>query len=326
MKNRVIRMAFCLVLGGALLWLLPSTGFSQIVNVNCNGGETIQAAINAATSPVTISVTGTCEENLLINEFHDYLRLVVPTGQTATIGGQNPGLPTIAILGKGVTIGHPVSGDPDNLLKGSLTIKGNFDGIQVIRGGTAFIEFITIKETGRHGIIVAMNSFAHIVNSTIQGNQEDGVVVDTNSLVRIGIRSSADSAAIANTIEGNANGVTVARSSTAQIVGNTIRNNSNDGIRVAKVSQADISNNVIEGNGRNGILVTQNSGVNLGRDTGDTIFDLPNSSTVPNGAYGLQCEIGGYADGRLGTLNGGAQKGAKGATSFTKDCIDSLLP
>lgn len=324
MKKRMKKLVCCLVIVGALLWFLPSIGLTQIINVNCDLNESIQATINTATSPVTISVTGTCNENLIINEFHDYLRLSVPTGQTATIIGTDSSRPAITIIGRGITIGHPIGNFSD--LKGNLTIKGNYDGIQVIRGGTAFIESITIEEAGRHGIIVAMNSFAHVVGSTIRNNIGDGIVVDTNSLARIGIRSSADTVAIPNMIQYNDNGVTVARSSTAQIVGNSIQNNFNDGVRVARLSQADISNNAIDGNGKDGIFVTQNSGVNLGRDTGTTILELPNSTGLVNGAYGLRCEIGGYADGRLGTLNGGAQKGAKGATSFTKDCIDSLIP
>jgi hypothetical protein len=320
MKKRMIKMACCLVLGGALLWLLPSTGFSCEVKIGSTTYTSIQAAIDAATPYQTIQVSGTCTgvelagtsdnpRNLFISELKDYINLVGP----AIINGNLGQGPTITTIGKGIRIK-------------ALTITGDYDAIQVIRGGTAFIEDNLIQNTGRHGVVVAMNSFAHLLGNAIQGNAEDGVVVDTNSLVRIGIRSSADSAATPNTIQDNLNGVTVARSSTAQIVGNEIRNNSNDGIRVAKVSQADISGNVIERNGRNGILVTQNSGVNLGRDTGDTIFDLPNYSAVLNGVYGLQCEIGGYADGRLGTLNGGVKKGPKSATSFTKDCIDSLIP
>ena len=322
MEKRMIKKACCLVFGGALLWLLPSIGMSQC-NVTSSGGysgNSIQDAINSATSPVQISVTGTCAENLLINESKDYLCLSVPNGDTATIQGTDSTKPTITIIGRGITIGRLIN---STNLQGNLTIKGNYDGIQVIRGGTAFIEYITIEETGRNGIVVAMNSFAHIVGSSIQNNPVDGIVADTGSLVRIGIRTTADSTARPNIIQGNANGVTVVRSATAQVVGNTIQNNSSDGVRVLRVSQADISNNTINGNGRYGILVTQNSGVNLGRDTGDTIFDSPNTTTVGNSVKGLSCSIGGYADGRLGTLNG---VGKHNATEFTKDCIDSLIP
>ena len=87
-------------------------------------------------------------------------------------------------------------------------------------------------------------------------------------------------------------------------MGNTISENGGDGTRVARASQADISDNTIDGNSGNGILVTQNSGVNLGNDTGETIFDLPNTTTLKNGHFGLKGTIGGYADGRLGILDG----------------------
>jgi hypothetical protein len=67
---------------------------------------------------------------------------------------------------------------------------------------------------------------------------------------------------------------------------------------VIRASQADISDNTIDDNGQNGIFVSQGSGFNLGNDTGNTIFDLPNSGI--NGAIGLSCSIGGYVDGVKG--------------------------
>lgn len=81
---------------------------------------------------------------------------------------------------------------------------------------------------------------------------------------------------------------------------------------VTPISHADISNNTINSNGEDGIEVIENSGVNLGNDSGDTIFDLPNDTTVgsENGTaggdpdFGIRCFINSYANGRLGTLNG----------------------
>ncbi len=91
---------------------------------------------------------------------------------------------------------------------------------------------------------------------------------------------------------------------------------------VGSVSHAQISNNAINGNSQNGFFVTQNSGVTLGSDAGSTIYDLPNTTTINNGGEGLKCTIGGYADGRIGTLNGSGPN----PTSFTKNCINSLIP
>ena len=310
MKKRMMRITSGLVFGGTLLCLLPSIGLCQDCSALLFAGgpqgtlyPSIQAAINSASSFATIVVTGTCSENLMVNESKNYISLTGP----ATISGTGPA-PTISIIGKGITVQN-------------LTINGGGDGIQVVRGGTAFIENNSI-ETGGNGIILAFNSYAHIRGNIIQNNLRDGIVVADNSFARIGIRSNADVLAIPNTIQGNSYGVTVARSSSAQIIGNTISSNTEDGVRVTKVSQADISSNTIDENGRNGILVEQNSGVNLGRDEGETIFDSPNTSVVGNGAYGLSCDTGGYADGRLGTLDG---VNRKAASRFTKYCVDSLV-
>ena len=316
MNKRMMKITFGLAFGGAFLWLLPSIGLSQIPPCTASvGGNTygkIQDAINLTTSPYpTISVTGVCNENLIINELKDYIRLTVPPGGTATITGTNPSMPAITIIGKGITVEK-------------FTINGAQDGIQVVRGGTAFIENNISIETGGYGIVLAFNSYAQIRGNNIQNNPRGGIVVTYNSFARIGFRSNSNKDPVPNFIQGNAFGVLVGSSSSAQIIGNTISSNTEDGVRVSKVSQADISDNDIDGNGRNGILVEQNSGVNLGRDTEVTFFDHPNRSDEEgNGAYGLRCDTGGYADGRLGTLDG---VGKKTATYFAKSCVDSLIP
>jgi parallel beta-helix repeat protein len=147
-----------------------------------------------------------------------------------------------------------------------------------------------------------------------------GIVVDGNSSAYIGIPGHYATVASPNTIEDNrVGGIYVGGSSDAYIVGNTISYNTDNGIVVSRVSHAYISDNTINRNGQNGILVSQNSGVNLGRDTGTTIFDLPNTTTLKNGDKGLMCSSGGYMDGRRGTLNG-----ARGRVIHDGTCIDSL--
>jgi parallel beta-helix repeat protein len=271
----------------------------------------IQAAINLSPNPYTqINISGNCsvDHYIFISELKDYLTLA--GNPSATITGTNANEPVILTIGRGIRIKN-------------LLISGGLDAIQVTRGGTAFIETNTIQEAGRYGIVISTNSYAYLWDNTIINNAVDGVIVVDSSTATIGIQSSTDEVAHPNVISGNQNGITLARSSSARIVGNTIMNNSNDGIRISKVSQADISNNRIQANGGSGIFVTQNSGVNLGRDTGATIFDLPNFSDASNGTYGVSCSIGGYADGRLGTLKGNNKKNT---TNFSGDCINSLIP
>jgi parallel beta-helix repeat protein len=328
MEKIKITKLFILVALGAFLWLLPSTGLSQSCSAIVVGGVpgqtfgTIQAAINSLGNNAlyrTINVTGTCNESVTISP--DKNGITLNGGGVAIINGQDPFTPnlaiaTVTILGRQATIT-------------GFNITGGIDGIRVVLGGTATVSNNIISNTGRFGIVLASSSFANIVNNEIYGtgvNTEHstraGIVLIDGCSAYIGYLFPYPWATTQpNIIHDNPIGILLLRSSSARIVGNTIINNTGDGIVVQRASQADIADNLIDLNGGNGILVTQNSGVNLGNDTGITIFDLPNAGT--NGDKGLRCSIGGYADGRLGTLTG---VGKHNATEFTKDCIDSLIP
>jgi len=290
-----------------------SIGEARTINVNCNDGRAIQRGLKVARAGDTLLVSGICNENVVIEE---ELHNITIDGQgTATINGPDPTDHTIFVKGRGITIR-------------GFTITGGRNGILVGRGGTALIDTNTIQNTGNNGILLNQDSSARIINNTIQNNPNAGIVVSENSSVRIGFLTNQDTDASPNTIQNNSDqGIIVSRSSSARIVGNTISNNGlasgSDGIIVTRASQAEISSNTIDGNGRHGIFLNLNSAVSLGDDTGDTIFDLPNSTTVgsENGDRGIRCVTGGAVDGRLGTLNG-----TNGATLFAVNCINSLNP
>lgn len=290
-----------------LFLFLPSLGRAQ-TPVSCGALGALQAAIDAAVAGDTLLVSGTCNENVIISE--EKARITLDGQGTATISGPDATTATVQVRGRGITV------------KG-LTITGGRHGVQVVRGGTVLIDSNIIQGTGGNGVFVIQASSARIINNTIQNNTSgDGIQVVENSSARIGILAGSDVTASPNTIQGNGGrGITVTRSANARIVGNTIANNTLEGIRVRRDSQADISNNTINGNASGGITVESNSGVNLGNDTGTGIFDLPNSTTVNNTGFGIRCFINSYADGRLGSLNG-----TSGATSFSGDCINSLIP
>jgi parallel beta-helix repeat protein len=336
MQKVKIKIICSLVVLVAFLWLLPSVGLAQSCNATIFGGSSytsINAAIAALPATPTypfyyppINVSGTCNEIVRIPPYKNNINLigVGPPAPVPTINCFDPNPTnycatqgTIQIMGKQI------------IIKG-FNITGGVDGIQVTQGGTATIRENNIYSNGRFGIIVVQDSFGTIINNEIYDNGMNpafpstaGIMVTDNSAAWIGLLSSTDAVASPNTIQNNSSGIVVRSSSFARIIGNTIIDNTGDGIMVQKVSHADICSNIIDGNGQNGIFVTQNSGVNLGKDTGTTIFDLPNSTTTGNGAYGLNCSIGGYADGRLGTLKG---TGRYSATNFNWTCIYTLIP
>ncbi len=111
-----------LVVFGTFLLLLPSLGSGQ-TTVNCPG-ESLQAAIANALPNTTISVNGTCNENIIIG--FDKTNLTLDGGGAATINGTNPIQATIRIQSKPA------------IIKG-LNVIGSFYGILVEAGSTTVL-------------------------------------------------------------------------------------------------------------------------------------------------------------------------------------------
>lgn len=272
-----------LVLFWTFILLLPAIGEAKTVSLACSATKTIQKVLSKLKPGDVLLVSGTCNENVVIQE---QVNNVTVDGQgTATIVAADSTDPTILVRGAGITIQNFAS------------ISGGTSGIDITRGGAA-----------------------RVVNSVIENNTSCGIRVTEGSSARIGFLRADDTTASPNTIQNNEDGICVLRHSSARIVGNTIQNNTDSGVSVTRVSHADISSNVIDNNGDDGISVGENSGVNLGRDTGTGIFEAENTTTVNNGDFGIACFINSSANGRLGTLNG-----VSGTTSFTSGCIDSLI-
>lgn len=312
MRSRFRTLLFCLAFAaGVFFWLRPTEVRAQTCTASITGGgtfTTIQAAVNAAAVGNTILVSGVCNENVVIPEGKDRITLDGQSTATSTISGPDLNIPSVRIRGRRVTVRR-------------FTITGAAEGVFVSDGGTAIIDGNLIQAVGTEGVVVRRHSFATVINNTIQNNPGDGISISENSAARIGFSGASDTTASPNTIQANqGRGVRVRFSSNARVAGNTIINNISDGIAVTGVSYGDLSNNVINNNGGDGVSISENSGVNLGRDTGTTIFDLPNTTTVNNAGVGVRCTINSYAESRLGTLNGAA-----GATNFSGGCINSLI-
>lgn len=329
-NTRIFFLAIAIALA-PFPWFLPSIAEADgqgVVNCDLHGDppqhrDSLQEAINFGFG--TIFVTGTCtENNYFIGPQKSNIRLngKHPDFDGATISSSTPEGTPIQNIRFTVT----VSGATDVRIM-NFTITGNdtADGVNIVDGANVRLQNSIIENAFREGVFVRAAS-ARIFDNTIQNNGGDGIVVTENSAARIGFSSPDDGIVRPNTIQGNVgNGISVLRSSTARIVGNTsISGNGGHGISVFKASQADIASNEISGNGGDGINVRENSGVNLGSavavDPIPAVFTQPNSTTALNSGFGIRCSIGGYANGRLGTL-----AGASRGRSFDRTCIDSLV-
>lgn len=286
-----------------------TTDIAQLFTPNSTAvtcpANSLQAAIDAAAPGATLTVSGTCSENILIR--NEKQRITINGLGAASINAPNANSPAVNIRGKGI------------LWQGFL-IGGGSSGIHVNRGSNAVIHNNLIQSTAGHGVLVEQLAFAVLTNNTIQNNPDAGILVGENSTARIGFNQDSDTAASANVVVNNAVGAIVANGSSARIVGNTIQNNAGDGIQILRDSHADIASNAISGNS-DGIEVGENSFVQLGEDSGTSIYEAVNTTTSTNTGFGIKCTNGGSADGRQGTLTG-----TSGPANFDGSCIDSLMP
>jgi len=317
MQNTLARMGFTSLVALFSFCFFVGQVESKTIKVNCEKKQTIQDdGLGNADPGDVIEVSGTCNENVRINETFNNITLDggggplgVPAG--ATINGAVGA--TINVRGRQITI------------KG-FTIKGDGSGILVRRGGTVIIDSNRIVNNGRSGINVGQQSFARIINNLITLNEGSGILVNEGSAARVGFLSTPNLVIAPNNIVNNdGEGIRVQNLANARIVGNNIEDNDGDGIRVQNVAQARIAGNFIDGNGSDGIDVKENSGINLGTDdtdppTTDNLLDEINTGL--NDSHGVRCRTGSYVSGRIGTLSGGGG----GATRFDSNCIDNLSP
>ena len=284
------------------LTVAPHIG-AATVNVDCNAGGAVGPILNGLKTGDVVLVQGTCQENILIQA---QLSTITLDGQRkATIKAPDPGQPAIQVLGREITI------------KGFTVIGGSF-GIAINRGATAVIDANTIENAANTGLEVSQNSFARIINNTIEHSGQNGIFVLGSSSAHIGVMSTGDKVPQPNVIQNNGgDGIQVLRASTARIIGNSISGNQGNGLTVQQASHADVAGNTFNRNLLHGIRVVGNSGVNLA-DSAMRLFEQPNTTTAPNGMFGIRCEIGAYVEGPLGSLMGGS--GVKDMSDTS--CID----
>ena len=286
------------------LGLIMTPGIGAVtVNVDCNTEGAVGRIVNRLKTGDVVLVQGTCHENILIQAQVQHITL--DGRRKATIKAPDANQPAIQVLGREITI------------KGFTVIGGSF-GIAINRGATAVIDANTIQNAANTGLEVSQNSFARIINNTIEHSGQNGIFVLGSSSAHIGVLSTGDKVSQPNVIRNNGgDGIQVLRASTARIIGNTLSGNQRNGLTVQQASHADVAGNTFDGNAMHGIRVVGNSGVNLA-DSAMRLFEQKNTTTAPNGMFGIRCEIGAYVEGPLGSLRG--NHGVKDRSD--RSCID----
>ncbi len=288
----------------ALLLVAPLAAPAQGAtwSIDCDAGQAIQSAVEAAQPGDTILVRGLCVESVRILD--EVTRITLDGQGLTTLRSPSRTSNALLVAGRSITIRR-------------FTITGGRNGVAVLRGGTALIDRTAIRDNADNGINVAQHSYARVVNSVIEFNATAGIRVLESSFVRAGFLDLETATPAGNLIRRNgpAGGVLVARTSGASLVGNTISDNDGPGVSISGASHADLAGNFVDGNGSDGVVVTQQSFVQLGDLQG--ILNPPNETAVGNVGFGVVCSINSAVDGLIGTLAGTA-----GTRRFDSSCAN----
>jgi hypothetical protein len=321
MKTRIF---FSCVLATLLVWAVCEA--QAQVSVNCNSGQTITQALQSApiSQPITIIISGTCNENVVIDRDDVTLKKGLSGG---TVNGPNQTKATITVNAARTVID-------------GLAVTRGRSGITVL--GSATIQNCTVQNTGQLGVISSGIAFYHGGQGTV-----DNCVVRNNASYGIAIEGGS-ATVIKSTISANTDaGIVVSLGGSARIglddflkyAGNTISDNKSNGIMIDAGGSAFIGGNTIQGNGTNltsllgqyGIAIYRATAVLVGYNriignSGSGVFARSSTVQIGDPAFGLPI-TGRYANvitnnGSRATFTGGIFGGLGSALEIRNTTIN----
>jgi len=150
------------LLGNRTTALEQLTGPTYFVNVNCAAGQTIGDALARTSSHlgvVTIRVSGTCTENVMVTRSQT---VIVGVGTDAEIVAPTPAGDVVTVEGVRGSAGRALG------LR-NLTVRGGSSGIAADFGALVQIDNVTIRESGT-GVSVSNRGMVSIRTSRIESN------------------------------------------------------------------------------------------------------------------------------------------------------------
>jgi Right handed beta helix region len=220
------------------------------LGVNCNKHDSIRRALHVLArsnpqGPNTITVFGSCKENLVIQSM-DRLTLIAKNGASIT----DPSSGALAVVdiedSQRVTLkGFTINGGAQGILCSTASLcyltgntiegPGGF-GINVIKGSRAFLESNVIEDWGR-GAFIDSGAQVFSSNDVFQSNASSGIVV----------LSAAYFESLNSNFLNNGVGIDVGVA-TATFNGGTVSGNSGDGMKLLGGAAATFAGPTITGN------------------------------------------------------------------------------
>lgn len=250
--------------------LVFGQAFAGEMKVNCDEGDSIQKAIDAAAgsaAPKIINLTGSCIEDLLISR--DNVSILgdgnaVISGRIVVRGADGVTIRNLTVTGSRVGLSTSVS----RVFLTNVHFIGNEgNGIVISGGGAIFLRNGSIAHnTGGVGLLVG-NGHAGLIDTEVFSNQDDGILVSANGSL------SMSGGSVHSHYTGS--GIIARQGANVELGGTDVSGNLFTGVAVTMGSTAAIYDSTINSNTELGLLVSENSTVEVG---GGELFD--------NGVYG----------------------------------------
>ena len=237
MKRTLVTVLSTLV----VLCFAASAWATAPIKVDCNKEGSINKTLvrlvqSGNTRGVTISVTGTCKENITITGFD---HLVLQGAPTATLqDASNGNDPVVGIYSSydvtlqdfnitGGAYGVGCFGDSRCILIRDTEQGAGADGV-ILEGSSAVLQDSNLLNNGLAGVRVENGSKSSTISNTISNNGTEGIVVSGSSYLNTR----------GNTIIGNSVGIHAFAGSGARTHGDTISGNLSDGVLLESGSTA----------------------------------------------------------------------------------------
>jgi hypothetical protein len=255
MENLVIALAITLC-------AIPAVAQGSRFDVNCDKGDKINKLLNTiakagAEPPVTINVSGTCKESVLIQNV-DRLTLNAKPGAVIIGPSRNVNAAVTILNSSFVT------------LQGFL-IQGGVNGVACGENSTCNLTALTVESATNEGVRFVR------AKGVVTGN-----VFQNNGFRGLNVVNGSNVLAAGGTSQGNADaGMGVVNGSELTMQSVTSQNNAGDGVVALLGSSVRLIDNTISGNGGNGIsLIDKANGSMEQSVTGNVV-----TGNVGNGVF-----------------------------------------
>ena len=263
------------------------------LKVNCNGRgslSTISGALKMLhpEEPNAITVSGTCNENVVIQSF-DRLTLISTTG--ATINDVSGGLSAVLDIedSRRVTLqGFTINGGADGVICGNSSIcyltankvqsSVGQEGVFVTNGSHAFLTGNAIQNNTVRGLTANEGSQVFSTNDTFRDNADAGIVANS------GVYLAATNSSIQNNGSVGSPGIAVGNHSTVRLISCSITGNTLAGVNLGTSSEAEfdafLGPSTVTGNGGSGVTL---------KDLSFAFFGQGNNITANLGGTDVLC-------------------------------------